>query len=75
MISLGEEHVAYRCLDFPLTKLSVVGGRPFSCGGEQMFRKRLLAARYVSTKETYYKIEVYYAILSHSHPSYYRGKS
>ncbi|KAK4853082.1 hypothetical protein QYF36_003510 [Acer negundo] len=24
----------------------VVGGRPFSCGGEQIFRKRLLSARY-----------------------------
>ncbi|KAG6625689.1 uncharacterized protein LOC122299261 isoform X1 [Carya illinoinensis] len=43
---LGEEHVAYRHLDFPLMKLSVVGGRPFSCGGEQIFRKRLLSARY-----------------------------
>ncbi|KAG2665145.1 hypothetical protein I3760_16G116200 [Carya illinoinensis] len=43
---LGEEHVAYRYLDFPLMKLSVVGGRPFSCGGEQIFRKRLLSARY-----------------------------
>ncbi|GAV79971.1 Metallophos domain-containing protein [Cephalotus follicularis] len=43
---LGEEHVAYRRLDFPLFKLSIVGGRPFSHGGERMFRKRLLSARY-----------------------------
>uniref|UniRef100_A0A2N9FW58 Calcineurin-like phosphoesterase domain-containing protein n=1 Tax=Fagus sylvatica TaxID=28930 RepID=A0A2N9FW58_FAGSY len=43
---LGEEHVAYRHLDFPLIKVSVVGGRPFSNGGEQLFRKKLLSARY-----------------------------
>ncbi|CAK9168820.1 unnamed protein product [Ilex paraguariensis] len=43
---LGDEHVGYRRLDFPMLKLSVVGGRPFSCGGEQLFRKRLLSARY-----------------------------
>ncbi|XP_015892809.3 uncharacterized protein LOC107426991 [Ziziphus jujuba] len=43
---LGKAHVAYQCLDFPLEKLSVVGGRPFSCGGEKMFRKKLLSARY-----------------------------
>ncbi|XP_059635450.1 uncharacterized protein LOC132277626 isoform X2 [Cornus florida] len=43
---LGEEHVGYRRLDFPSLKLSIVGGRPFSCGGEQLFRKRLLDARY-----------------------------
>ncbi|KAK9213599.1 hypothetical protein WN943_002987 [Citrus x changshan-huyou] len=43
---LGEEHVAYRHLDFPTLKLSIVGGRPFSCGGQQIFRKRLLSARY-----------------------------
>ncbi|KAH9806418.1 calcineurin-like metallo-phosphoesterase superfamily protein [Citrus sinensis] len=44
--NLGEEHVAYRRLDFPTLKLSIVGGRPFSCGGQQIFRKRLLSARY-----------------------------
>lgn len=44
MISLGEEHVAYRRLDYPQFKLSVVGGRPFSCGGEKLFRKKLLSA-------------------------------
>lgn len=44
MISLGEEHVAYKRLDFPQLKLSVVGGRPFSCGGEKLFRKKLLSA-------------------------------
>ncbi|KAJ4709629.1 Calcineurin-like metallo-phosphoesterase superfamily protein [Melia azedarach] len=43
---LGEEHVAYQRLDFPILKLSIVGGRPFSCGGQQIFRKRLLSARY-----------------------------
>ncbi|KAK2646686.1 hypothetical protein Ddye_021881 [Dipteronia dyeriana] len=43
---LGEEHVAYRRQDFPTIKLSIVGGRPFSCGGEQIFRKKLLSARY-----------------------------
>ncbi|KAL5839954.1 hypothetical protein ACOSQ4_012562 [Xanthoceras sorbifolium] len=42
----GEEHVAYRRLDFPTIKLSVIGGRPFSCGGEQIFRKKLLSARF-----------------------------
>ncbi|KAB1199673.1 hypothetical protein CJ030_MR0G018464 [Morella rubra] len=44
--NLGEEHVAYRRLDFPLMKISVIGGRPFSCGGEQLFRRSLLSARY-----------------------------
>ncbi|XP_039031808.1 uncharacterized protein LOC120166643 isoform X2 [Hibiscus syriacus] len=43
---LGQEHVGYKRLDFPLLKLSVVGGRPFSCGGQRIFRKRLLSARY-----------------------------
>ncbi|KAJ1382396.1 putative protein phosphatase DevT-like [Sesbania bispinosa] len=43
---LGKEHVAYRRLDFPLIKVSVVGGRPFSCGGKPLFRKKLLSARY-----------------------------
>lgn len=46
-ISLGQEHIGYRRLDFPILKLSVVGGRPFSCGGGQVFRKRLLSARFV----------------------------
>ncbi|KAB1199653.1 hypothetical protein CJ030_MR0G018444 [Morella rubra] len=27
-------------------KISVIGGRPFSCGGEQLFRRSLLSARY-----------------------------
>ncbi|XP_052181832.1 uncharacterized protein LOC127794623 isoform X2 [Diospyros lotus] len=43
---LGEEHVGYRRLDYPMLKLSIVGGRPFSSGGQQLFRKRLLATRY-----------------------------
>ncbi|CAL5199487.1 unnamed protein product [Lathyrus oleraceus] len=44
--SLGKEHVAYQRLDLPLIKVSVVGGRPFSCGGTSLFRKKLLSARY-----------------------------
>ncbi|XP_024638735.1 uncharacterized protein [Medicago truncatula] len=44
--SLGKEHVAYQRLDLPLIKVSVVGGRPFSCGGKPLFRKKLLFARY-----------------------------
>ncbi|XP_050212479.1 uncharacterized protein LOC126664238 [Mercurialis annua] len=43
---LGEEHVGYRRLDFPTLKLSIIGGRPFTCGGERLFRKNLLSARY-----------------------------
>lgn len=43
---LGDEHVGYRCTDFPMLKLSIVGGRPFSCGGAGLFRKKLLVARY-----------------------------
>ncbi|KAG5564134.1 hypothetical protein RHGRI_000351 [Rhododendron griersonianum] len=42
---LGEEHVGYRRVDYPSLKLSIVGGRPFSCGGEHLFRKALLDAR------------------------------
>ncbi|XP_048491111.1 uncharacterized protein LOC104901810 isoform X2 [Beta vulgaris subsp. vulgaris] len=44
--NLGEEHVGYKRLDYPTLKLSVVGGRPFSSGGNQLFRKKLLTARY-----------------------------
>ncbi|CAM8965945.1 unnamed protein product [Rhodiola kirilowii] len=43
---LGAEHVGYSRLDIPALKLSVVGGRPFSCGGDFLFRKLILAARY-----------------------------
>lgn len=43
--SFGEEHVGYKRLDFHSLKLSVIGGRPFSCGGERLFRKQLLAKR------------------------------
>ncbi|KAK2412790.1 Calcineurin metallo-phosphoesterase superfamily protein [Trifolium repens] len=43
---LGKEHVAYQRLDLPLIKVSIVGGRPFSCGGKPLFRKKLLSARY-----------------------------
>ncbi|KAL3744212.1 hypothetical protein ACJRO7_013465 [Eucalyptus globulus] len=41
---LGAEHVAYQRLDYSQLKLSVVGGRPFSCGGEKLFRKKLLSS-------------------------------
>ncbi|KAI3775378.1 hypothetical protein L1987_49951 [Smallanthus sonchifolius] len=44
--SFGEEHLGYQRLDFHPLKLSVIGGRPFSCGGERLFRKQLLAKRY-----------------------------
>ncbi|CAI0394957.1 unnamed protein product [Linum tenue] len=45
-ISLGDEHVGYSRLDFSELKISVVGGRPFSCGGDYLYRKKLLSARY-----------------------------
>ncbi|TKY54728.1 hydrolase protein [Spatholobus suberectus] len=45
-LSLGKEHMAYQRSDFPLIKVSIVGGRPFSCGGKPLFRKKLLSARY-----------------------------
>ncbi|XP_006656708.2 uncharacterized protein LOC102719776 [Oryza brachyantha] len=44
--SLGEQHVGYKCLDFPTIKLSIVGGRPFSCGGNRLFRPKLLSKWY-----------------------------
>ncbi|KAK3131773.1 hypothetical protein QOZ80_6AG0511210 [Eleusine coracana subsp. coracana] len=34
--SLGEQHVGYKCLDFPRIKISIVGGRPLSCGGDRL---------------------------------------
>ncbi|PKA48279.1 hypothetical protein AXF42_Ash020714 [Apostasia shenzhenica] len=43
---LGEQHVGYSHLDFPMLKLSVIGGRPFSHGGDQLFRLKLLSQRY-----------------------------
>ncbi|XP_019453294.1 PREDICTED: uncharacterized protein LOC109354924 isoform X1 [Lupinus angustifolius] len=43
---LGKEHAAYKRLDFPMIKVSVVGGRPFSSGGKPLSRKSLLSARY-----------------------------
>ncbi|KAL1217563.1 hypothetical protein V5N11_004729 [Cardamine amara subsp. amara] len=43
---LGDEHVGYQRLDFPSFKLSIVGGRPFSHGGDRLFRKNLLVQRY-----------------------------
>lgn len=50
LTSLGEEHVGYRRLDFRALKFSVVGGRPFSCGGNRLFRPKLLSARLVQHK-------------------------
>lgn len=43
---LGDEHVGYQRMDLPSLKLSVVGGRPFSHGGDQLHRENLLAKRY-----------------------------
>ncbi|ESQ42571.1 hypothetical protein EUTSA_v10014084mg [Eutrema salsugineum] len=43
---LGDEHVGYQRVDFPSFKLSIVGGRPFSHGGDRLFRKKLLVQRY-----------------------------
>nr|XP_009380800.1 PREDICTED: uncharacterized protein LOC103969096 [Musa acuminata subsp. malaccensis] len=42
----GDEHVGYCNLDFPMLKLCVLGGRPFSCGGDRLFRPKLLSSRY-----------------------------
>lgn len=47
VVSLGDEHVGYRRMDLPMLNLSIVGGRPFSCGGRPLFRKQLLKARFV----------------------------
>ncbi|KAL2923816.1 UDP-2 3-diacylglucosamine pyrophosphatase LpxG, partial [Bienertia sinuspersici] len=43
---LSEVHVGYGHLDFPSLKLNVVGGRPFSYGGDNLFRKKPIKARY-----------------------------
>lgn len=43
---LGEQHVAYRHMDIPLLGVSVVGCRPFSNGGDRLFRPKLLSSRY-----------------------------
>ncbi|CAN7038507.1 hypothetical protein BRARA_B01160 [Brassica rapa] len=43
---LGDEHVGYQRMDFPSLKLSVVGGRPFSHGGNKLHRDKLLEKRY-----------------------------
>ncbi|XP_074310351.1 uncharacterized protein LOC141646320 [Silene latifolia] len=49
--ALGEAHVGYGRLDFPALNVSVVGGRPFSCGGDNLFRKKLLKKYGVKTME------------------------
>lgn len=43
---LGKAHVGYSRMDFSDLKISVVGGRPFSCGGPGLYRSKLLSARY-----------------------------
>ncbi|KAG9456267.1 hypothetical protein H6P81_000775 [Aristolochia fimbriata] len=43
---LGKQHVGYTRLDFRMLQISVVGGRPFSCGGNRLFREMLLSERY-----------------------------
>ncbi|GAA0157586.1 hypothetical protein LIER_14825 [Lithospermum erythrorhizon] len=58
---LGDEHVGFRRLDFPTLKLSVVGGRPFSCGGKDLYRERLLKARYGISKMDESSKRIYHA--------------
>ncbi|XP_074302347.1 uncharacterized protein LOC141633889 [Silene latifolia] len=48
---MREEHVGYGRLDFPALKVSVVGGRPFSCGSDNLFRKKLIKRFGVKTME------------------------
>ncbi|MEW6498139.1 MAG: TIGR04168 family protein [Cyanobacteriota bacterium] len=43
---LGEAHVGYSCLDFPEFEFSVVGGRPFSWGGDVWKNKEFYQERY-----------------------------
>ena len=43
---LGEAHVGYGYLDFPNLKLSVVGSRPFSWGGEVWKNEQFYQERY-----------------------------
>jgi uncharacterized protein (TIGR04168 family) len=43
---LGEAHVGYGYLDFPELKLSVVGGRPFSWGGDVWKNDEFYRERY-----------------------------
>jgi len=43
---LGEAHVGYGKLDFPELKLSVVGSRPFSWGGDVWKNQEFLRRRY-----------------------------
>jgi hypothetical protein len=33
-LSLGEHHIGYKRKDLPGQKLSIIGGRPLSCGGD-----------------------------------------
>ncbi|KAL8138210.1 hypothetical protein V2J09_004211 [Rumex salicifolius] len=44
--NFGDSHVGFKRQDYPMLKLSVVGGRPFSSGGNQLNRTKLLKARY-----------------------------
>ncbi|NJK50120.1 TIGR04168 family protein [Candidatus Gracilibacteria bacterium] len=43
---LGEAHVGYSKLDFPQLRLSVVGSRPFSWGGDEWKNRTFLRDRY-----------------------------
>lgn len=43
---LGDTHVGYGKLDFPQFNLSVVGGRPFSWGGNNWRNKKFLCERF-----------------------------
>jgi len=55
---LGKAHVGYSRLDFAKLKLSVVGGRPFSSGGQSLSAPRLCKRRYAvrNLKESAEKI-------------------
>ena len=46
-LSLGNHHVGYRRQDFPSLNVSIVGCRPFSCGGKRIFRENLLSQRLI----------------------------
>jgi hypothetical protein len=46
---LGKAHVGYSRLDFAKLKLSVVGGRPFSSGGQSLSAPRLCKRRFTYT--------------------------
>ncbi|KAF6142420.1 hypothetical protein GIB67_033847 [Kingdonia uniflora] len=49
LMYMMEEHVGYRRLDLSMLKLSVVGGHPFSTGGEALFQKKLSIFKHLET--------------------------